>query len=176
MARRFIRRSSGGFRRSPGRLTEWFALPFGTDAVTLAANSVAQFASLDALGLAARPFTITRVVGSLYVSSDQNAAVENPFGAWGMCVVSEEADAIGVTALPDPTVNPNSDLWFAYQSFAAEGAASTNVGQPPAISRFDFRAQRKVADGSDISIMIANASAADGMKFILNFRFLVKLS
>ena len=176
MARFRRSRGASAGRRSPGRLTEWGAIAFGSDAVTLGANTVLLHGVFSATALAKRPFTIIRLVGSMYVSSDQNAAIENPFGAWGASIVSEEATAIGVTAVPDPTSNPDSDLFFAYQSFAAEGSASTNVGQPMNFQTFDFRSQRKVEDGNDIAVVVANASAADGLKFLLQFRFLMKLS
>ena len=175
MARIHARRSFSG-RRSPGRLTEWIALQFASDATALAANSTVLFASLNAAALAKRPFTIVRVVGSMFVQSDQNAAIENPFGAFGLAVVSAEASAVGVTAVPDPVTTPESDLWMGYQSFAAEGSASTNVGRPANFQTFDFRAMRKVDGNSDFVTVVANSSAADGLLFILNYRFLVKLS
>lgn len=175
MPRRVMRRSSFG-RRSPGRLTEWGALAFGSDVVALGANTVLLHGVFSAGALAKRPFTIIRLVGSMMVQSDQNAAVENPFGAWGASIVTDEAVAVGVTAVPDPTSNPDSDLFFAYQSFAAEGSTSTNVGRPVNFQTFDFRSQRKVQDGQDIAVVVANASAADGLTFLLQFRFLMKLS
>ena len=151
-------------------------MAYAADSTALAANTVIKHSSLDAAGFTKRPFTITRMVGLLSIQSDQNAAVETVFGALGACVVSEEAEIAGVAALPDPTTNPASDLWFLFQNFAAEGSSSTNVGRPIQNYQFDSRAQRKVEEGSDIVVMLANASAADGLLFILNYRILIKLS
>ena len=172
---RVVRRSFVG-RRAPGRLTEWGALAFASAEDPLAANSVVLLAVGDATFLDKRPLTIVRTVGSLSVQSDQNVAVEYPFGAWGMAIVSDQAVAIGVTAVPNPVSNVTSDLWFAYGSFSAEGSASTNVGRPLMQFPFDFRSQRKVQDGENVIIVVANASAADGLNFVLNLRFLVKLA
>ena len=175
MARnRVVRRSFG--RSSPGRLTEWFADPFASAEVTLVANTFIIFSSLTAAGLAKRPFTITRTVGLLACRSDQAAAIEFPNGAVGGMVVSEKAVATGATAVPDPVTEASSDEWFMYQQWVAGGEASTNAGFPVSQYMIDSRAQRKVQDGEDFVIMIANASAADAITFHLQLRFLVKLS
>lgn len=176
MARRVIRRSSFGGGRRSTRLTEWFARPFSAVEVPLAANTVLLDSSLSAVGLAKVPFTITRTVGLLSVRSDQATAIEFPFGAFGMMVVTESALAIGVTAIPDPTVQPDNDGWHVYQPWAAGGEASTNAGFPVAEYTFDSRAQRKVEEGSTLVAMIANANTDDGCSYVLSYRVLVKLS
>ena len=171
MPRINVRRSFSG-RRSPGRLTEWFA---GVPAATVLLGNTFTFTSLNAAGLAKRPFTITRSVGLLSVLSDQNAAAELPFGAMGMMVVSDKAVATGATAIPDPITEQASDMWFMYQAFSCEGTLSSNAGRPIQQFAFDSRAQRKVQQGEDVVIVWANGSV-DGMTFISNFRQLVKLS
>ena len=176
MARnRVVRRSFGSRGRSSGRLTEWFGKVFATDNVVLAASSFVIDSSMDALEKAKRPFTIMRTVGSIWVNSDQVSATEQPMGAFGMMVVSEKAVTTGATAVPDPVTQVASDEWYVYQSFAASGANSAAYNGSQFI-QFDSRAQRKVQDGEDIVAMVANASAANGLFYILNFRFLVKLS
>ena len=171
--RQMVRRSFG---RSPGRLTEWFGSAFLTDISPLAASSFVVQLTMVAAELAKRPFTITRTIGELVVQSDQNAAVENPFGAFGGLVVSDKAVATGATAIPDPVSEPSSDSWFVYQPWSAEGAASTNVGRPLQRYLIDSRAQRKVQDGDQFVFVMANASAADGVLFSISLRVLVKLS
>ena len=177
MARNIVRRSGGFVRgRSSGRLTEWFGTQFAGDVVDLPAASGIIALSLTAAELAKRPFTITRTVGLLAVRSDQAVAEEAPFGAMGGIVVSDKALALGFTAVPDPVTQSSSDEWFLYQNFIADGAASTNVGQRISQYQFDSRAQRKVQDGEDIAFVVANSSAADGCRFLLVLRLLVKLS
>ena len=172
--RQMVRRS---FNRSPGRLTEWFGVsPFQTVETPLGASTGLIALVMVAAELAKRPFTITRTVGLLTVQSDQNAAVEFPFGAFGALVVSDKAIATGFTAVPDPVTESESDAWFLYQSWSCEGSASTNVGRPVQQFAFDSRAQRKVQDGEQFAFVIANSSAADGVNFFLNMRMLVKLS
>ncbi len=177
MARgRVVRRSTGFSRRSPGRLTEWLRSAVATDSVALSANSVILDSSLTTAEKAKRPFTITRLVGSLWVQSDQAVAVEVPFGAWGLIVVMETAVTAGVASLPLPYSQAENDGWFAHQFFAAEGAASTNVGQHLERFEFDFRSQRKVEEGMDIAVVVQNGSATDDMRYVSSFRMLIKLS
>ena len=175
MARRVMRRSSG-FRRSPGRLTEWFGTTLLSDWIAVAANTFQVVVVQTSAELAKRPFTITRTVGELAVQSDQNAAVEVPFGVFGGIVISDKAAATGVTAIPDPTTEVSSDEWFVYTPWHCEGSASTNVGRPIERYAIDSRGQRKVEDGEQYTFMIGNASAADGALFQVNLRLLVKLS
>ena len=173
---RVVRRSFGGARRSPGRLTEWFADPFPSDMFLLPANSFIILSSLTAAGLAKRPFTITRSVGMLFVTSDQAAANEEPFGAVGGMVVSDKAVATGATAVPDPVTQASSDEWFLYQQFALQQRATAAVQASQNVFTFDSRAQRKVQDGEDFVYVVANASVADGVLMQFMVRTLVKLS
>ena len=71
--------------------------------------------SLNAAAQALRPFTVVRTRGFYHVRSDQNAADETYHAAIGACVVSDQAVAIGVTAVPTPNTDRASDLWFVYE-------------------------------------------------------------
>ena len=175
MARNRMARRSFGFRSGPRRLTEWGARDFATDAIALAANTFVLDSVGNAAFLAALPLTIVRSVGLLSVSSDQNAAVETVIGSMGMLIASEKAVGLGAASLQDPVTDASSDSWFQYQAFAADGSASTNVGRRMYHFPFDSRAQRKVEEGSQLAILVANASATAGLEYVLNFRFLVKL-
>ena len=175
MARnRVVRRSFG--RSSPGRLTEWLSSADATAEIPLAANTIILDSSLTTVEKAKRPFTVTRLVGSIWVQSDQNAAVEVPFGAFGLIVVMETAVTAGVASLPLPFTQAENDGWFAHGFFAAEGSASTNVGRPLERHSFDFRSQRKVEEGMDIAVVLQNGSALDGLNYVIQFRMLIKLS
>ncbi len=59
----------------------------------------------------------------------------------------------------------------------ADGAQNVGAGQRVSQYVIDSRAQRKVQQGEDIAVVVANgAAAALGISFVLNFRMLVKLS
>jgi len=165
------------FRRihqSSRRKTEWFASGDISAASVLPFASFTLDQSLAAGGLAKRPFTVTRTIGSIWVSSDQVAGEEQPFGALGFQVVSGKAVATGVTALPDPITEEESDNWFVYKAFASSGGPIE--GQPMREFAFDSKAQRIVEDGNNIAVMVSNAHASAGLRYILKFRMLVKLS
>jgi hypothetical protein len=113
----------------------------------------------------------------LFVSSDQIAASEQAMGAFGVAVVSDQASAIGVTAVPTPITDADSDLWFTFQYgiarliFDAGGAIHT----APTVYQFDSRAMRKVEQGQDIVSTFENASGTDGLLYLALWRMLVKL-
>ena len=138
----------GGVRR---RETLWFS---GT-AMTVspsAPSTATLLASLNAAALALRPFTVVRVRGIIHIQSDQAAATERQSLGYGLAVVSEQAVAIGVTAIPTPVTDDGSDLWFVYQrvmsSLAVVSAASAfEIGK---VFEFDSKAMRKVEDGQDL--------------------------
>ncbi len=171
-------------RRAPlvvaGRRREslWIGSAFITALTAIPANSALLVRILSAGALALRPFTIIRTVGLLSVRSDQVSATEGPQGGIGQAVVSDQASAIGITAVPDPVTDVSSDLWFQYQAWATDIINVSSVGvQAPTFSHFAFdsRAMRKVEDGQDAIQVIANGSAAFGAEFIWNQRLLVKL-
>jgi len=93
------------------RLTSWDATSPETAFVSLGAATVA----LDSVFTTTSPVTVARVRGLLTVMSDQVAATERPFGAVGLCIVSDEAAAVGVTAIPRPYGDAESDFWFTHE-------------------------------------------------------------
>ena len=85
-------------------------LTFGEDTLTASGGTI--LGSLNATALALRPFTIVRQHYFLMLRSDQAAAAERQFGAFGCVVVSDQAEAVGVTAIPTPITDAGSDLWM----------------------------------------------------------------
>ena len=172
------RRATSAVRVGARRKTQWLGRVFSTDSITLGANTVILDSVLTTIEKALRPFTIVRSVGLLSVRSDQQAATESPFGGLGFAIVSDQAITVGVTAVPNPVSDVESDLWFLYQAFATGLSLITAAGfETRAFDHFPFdsRAMRKVEEGQDFAAVLANASATDGMDYILNYRLLVKL-
>ncbi len=175
MANRVIRNRSFP-QRSQRRLTAWVG---GVNEVTgLAfAPGAVVIASLNAAALAIRPWTIVRVRGGVFVISDQQAASELQFGAFGASVVSDQASAIGVTAVPTPITDDGSDLFFVYQSFVSslvfgDATGITNEGQWYPI---DSKAMRKVNDDQNVVITAELDASSSGVTLITAFRMLIKL-
>ncbi len=173
---RIARRSGlvlrGGRNR---RDTLWGGVVFTSN--TLVADTPILFGGLSAAGLALRPFTIIRVRMAVNVSSDQSVAVENYAAAIGMAVVSDQALAVGVTAVPTPASEFDSDLWFMYQSFAGRISAVTSTGindSSPTVN-VDSRAMRKVEEGQDLALVVEAFTGSLGCQLGKVGRFLLKL-
>ena len=152
MANINVGRKSGFIMRSGGRRREtiWFGGTGFSQAVATTGTTLVLV--LNAAALALRPFTVIRTRGVIGVSSDQEAATEDFGGSFGFAVVSEQASAVGITAVPTPTTDSGSDLWFVYEflfgRFAFGSVASfADVGNRRVI---DSKAMRKVEDGQDM--------------------------
>ncbi len=172
MARKsgFVRR--GGVMR---RETVWVALPRVTATLGGAPTAI-MINTLSAGGLALRPFTIVRTRGVVQVVSDQNIATETYLGALGISVVSEQAIAIGVTAVPTPVTDQGSDLFFVYEEVIGRFEFGSNIGFDAAGGRFiqyDSKAMRRVNEGSDVAVVVENDIAGTQMEH--SARMLLKL-
>ncbi len=155
--------------------TSWVASADITAGEVLAAGA----AVLDQTFTVAEPHTILRTRGTLWVVSDQTGTSEQPFGALGMCVVSQPAVAIGVTAVPTPQTDAQSDLFFLHQWWASGFTFITGVGiDGNVLSRYDFdsKAMRKINVDESLAVTLENGSAAFGVTFWLQFRLLLKLA
>ena len=134
---------------SPRRLTTWFEFQWFQQTLTAEGGSI--FFSLNAAALGLVPFTIVRSHFMIHVQSDQAAAVEEFFGAVGIAVVSTEAVAVGVTAVPTPITEMGSALWFVHQMYG--GAQRTAADKSGVLISIDSKAMRKVEAGQDIVVV-----------------------
>jgi len=166
--------------RAPKRDTTWlFVAP---RRITMAAASTANFtASLNAAALALRPFTVVRSLIHLSLKSDQIAQTENFDAACGMCVVSEQAAAIGVTAIPTPMTDLGSELWFFHKIIDGELTFITGAGidaqgvTPPGGITMESKAMRKIDTAQDLAIVAETSAVSIGAIMYLAGRILVKL-
>jgi len=168
-----------GFVRRHGvmrRETVWLTIPY--QATSIGAASTAVLAgTLNAAGLALRPFTIVRVRGFFHVRSDQNAAEETWGMSMGYSVVSDQASAIGVTAVPTPEADRDSDLFFVYESVVGwQGISSgTSAGELGIGKEFDSKAMRKVEQGQDVAIAVETPAVVSAGVITESARMLIKL-
>ena len=124
---------------------------------------------LASVGLLSNPGigeTIRRTLGGVYVTSDQNAAVENQFGAVGMIVVSDLAIAAGAASVPGPFTDSDDDGWFVWQGFSQRLRFGTAVGFDD-VGRwypYDSRGMRRTEEGFGFAVMFENADAVHGIE------------
>ncbi len=177
MARIPTSRKSGFVLRSGvmRRETVWFQFPFAT--VSLAASATAGLLySLNAAALALEPFTIVRSRFRLRVISDQSAATETFIGNFGFAVVSDQATAIGITAVPTPATDQGSDLWFVLESWIGRfQLIGTDVTSNIADREMDSKAMRKVDIGQDVVGTAEAGIGGSGCVVSTVGRMLVKL-
>jgi len=175
VARRSGRVLRGGSLR---RDTRWLQLAETT--TTLAAGTPVVFTGFDADVLAMRPFTIVRSRGVLHLATDQLSASEVAVAVMGWAVVSDQALAVGVTAVPTPITEGDSDLWFLYESLITRVDFGSAIGFDSSsgnLKEFDSRAMRKVEDGQDIAVVMeaSAASGFSGCRMSKQGRMLIKL-
>jgi len=175
MARRDFRRGAAAIRQK--RLTRWLDLQ--PVAVAFTAGGGTVLFSLTTEELALRPFTVVRTRLLVSILSDQLAASERQVGAIGLAVVSDQAAAIGVTAVPTPITDLESDLWFVHQLLYSDTTFASGIGFTDTSSEvypIDSKAMRKVEDGEDI-VVVGELSAAvsQGFALVAGGRMLVKL-
>jgi len=115
----------------------------------------------------------------IYLKSDQVANTENQAAAYGHVVVSEQALAIGVTAVPTPFTDPDSDLFFVFENMATAsiGTAAAGGGKQGDMLLFDSKAMRKVEEGQNVIsvVEIPTTGISEGVDFRSTFRYLAKL-
>ena len=164
---------SGVMRRE----TLWLGVA-PTRTVMAAANTAALVNSGGAGVLALRPFTVVRTRGVMNVSSDQTAALEFYHAALGYAVVSDQAVAIGVTAVPTPHTDFDSDLWFTYEDAGSEFTFVSGIGinaDAGVFRTYDSKAMRKVEEGEQIITVIETSGISSGARLFNSARILVKL-
>ena len=144
--------------------------------ITTVGTSVVQ-TSLNAGALALRPFTMVRVRGVIRLETDQLTTTEFQEIAFGLAVVSDQAVAVGVTAVPSPVSDNGSDLWFVYERMLNDIKVSSAIGiLTQGVERIvDSRAMRKCEDGEDIVSVVETGAASQGVIVTAYFRALVKL-
>ena len=178
MARRRFGSFGPALRQGQRRETAWIAGISSTAVTNLAANTGLFAGTLSASAQALRPFTVIRVRGELWVASDQEAADRVAFGAVGFSVVSDQAAAVGITALPGPITDEGSDLFFLHQFWLASVRVISAIGADFNDFRrysLDSKAMRKINEDQDLAVTIDNQAAGAGVNFVLRTRILLKL-
>ena len=97
-------------------------------------------------------------------------------GAFGLCVVSDQALAAGIASIPGPFADADWDGWFVWRSFNRQLENITSAG---ILWHFDdievdSKAMRKISDNNTIAIVAQSASGA--FQISMPLRLLLKLS
>ena len=162
-------------RESVRRLTSWFQ--FQPIEATMTGGGGTLYFTLNAAALALRPFTIVRTHFEFALRSDQAAAIELQTAGVGMAVVSDQASAIGVSAIPTPITDMAFDLWFLHTILMADESSLTDRTRPATYRSVDSKAMRKVDIGQDLVIVgELDATTSAGLILKMSGRILVKVN
>ena len=159
------------------RETRWLDLT-QINSVLGAASTAILLQVLTTEEKALRPFTIIRTRLNWTIQSDQVIATEAYAAALGMAVVSDQAVAIGATAIPTPATDLASDLWFLHDIISSRfqflDATGFQVGAP-VMKDIDSKAMRKVEDGQDVVLVAETFATSFGVLVQTAGRMLIKL-
>jgi len=169
MARQHFTRSRANAPQR--RLTQW---------IGPALQNYQTVATAGATVIASVPFnektTIVRTRGHCSVIPTVVTADLNIIGAVGFGIVSSEALAIGVTAIPEPFTDADWSGWFVWRSYSYRLEVVSEIGEH--FIEWDFevdsKAMRKV--GPNESAVIVAESFAGEYQISCPWRMLVKLS
>ena len=173
MANRVMRTRQGQSFRGSGvrRQTEWQAIPIVSSSQASIGGVILNVptAALDAQ----RPFTVVRTIITGHLISDQSAGGEVQLAAVGFAVVSDQALAVGITSVPTPITDAQSDLWFLHDWVLGSGSA-VNDGRVGFGFKIESRAMRKVEDGQSPILVSEFSATGDGWTMITAGRMLIK--
>ncbi len=165
------------FKRSAGtkRLTEW------TSSVPEAAFTALAGASaiIDNAFTTPNVETLIRCRGLLVIQSNQIAAAEQPFGAIGLCLVTDQAFAAGAGSIPLPYTDSESDAWLLHQFWAApfQFGDGTGFARIDAQYQLDSKAMRRVTqDDTVLMVLEVGSAAAIGVNYRWDMRLLTKVA
>ncbi len=175
MPRGRIYTGRSSYRGGSKRGKDWFGFSPSVQTLTAAGGSIVY--SLNAAALAIRPFTIVRTHMELYILSDQTANSENQLAAWAWAVVSDQAAAVGVTAVPTPITDIGSDLFFVHQVLlnALQVSSAVSIQQVGTRYSVDSKAMRKVSESQDIVGVLELDASGAGLTVLVGGRMMVKL-
>ncbi len=148
------------------------------DSTLVGASSAILINVLNAAALALRPFTVVRFRGHMHLRSDQQVASEGYEAAWAQCVVSDQASAIGVTAVPTPVTDKGSDLFYFYEEMFGRFVFGDATGFSPVgglNKDVDSRSMRKVDEGEDLIGVVESGLGNSGCRLVTAARILIKL-
>ena len=137
--------------RSARRATAWSQGPADVGGGASASGSSLWSASVTP---AVEGLTLIRTRGIFSVTqATAGVALDGFFGAIGIQMITAEAAAIGITAIPTPLDDENWDGWLFHQYFDVRSATATfadgvNSGGVFARIEIDSKAMRKFPGGS----------------------------
>ncbi len=171
MARRSFNFSG---RRTTKKGTDWASSSPLTVGISVAAASAVL---LESFTPNPGGETVVRIRGMLGWSSDNAAATEDQLGAFGIGVVSQQAQGVGITAIPHPGTDADWRGWMYHTYFNSQTQFLSSVGlmfDKMHSIVIDTKAMRKVGDAERLVMVVENTGASHGITFFNAERILTK--
>ena len=159
--------------RAQRRTTQWVS---SADQNLISVAAATKTLSQSNASLASSTIVRLRGIATVaYAASPNDTQVH---GALGMAIVSAQAFAIGVTAIPGPFDEAGWDgwLWHQYYSQILDGTAASNTFQAFMQYEIDSKAMRKLRDDTNVVVVIIDNVGAVAVRVGIHFRMLVKLT
>ena len=147
--RGFVQRTA----RGPKRLTQWSGLADqGFIAVASAGATIISSIAFE------EPGTIVRSRGTIAMRFAGYTADLTVVGAFGIGVVSAEAAAVGITAVPEPFSDADWGGWMVHRTFARRLEFGSTVGlySEDWEYQIDSKAMRKV-EANSVLVFVAES-------------------
>ena len=163
------------FPVSQKRLTAWIGTADQGDVAVASGASVAISSFTPDTFAMIRP-TMVRTRGIFHVQPAGFGADLNFSGAYGLGVVSAEAQAIGATAIPRPFDDDDWGGWMVHGYYAGhlEFQSATSEHQTPFLYQIDSKAMRKIGPNETLIWMVESFEGA--VAVTIHARVLAKLS
>ena len=143
--------------RGPTRKTQWGGL--ADQAYLTVASGGSTLISSTSF---AAPATVVRNRGMVAIKPSSYTADVSPVGAVGMGIVSQEALAVGVSAIPTPFSDADWGGWLMWRSFAYHFESITQAGVLLGTwnMEIDSKAMRKVEPNEALVFIAESQSGA----------------
>ena len=161
--------------RQPRRINKW---GFGPDSIgqTVTASGSVLWTNGVQLGVEAA-VTDIRLRGFAELLLSAGTALDGFRGALGIGYVSEEAFAIGITAIPTPVTDSDWGGWIWHQFFELHNPTATAGVESQLRFNIDSKAMRKVTNNQlMVGVMEANETGVSSLTLHADTRVLSKLS
>ncbi len=146
------------------RVTTWVG-PADQDSVAVASGASVIIASFVPASNGMLAPTIVRSRGEVAIRNSVVASDQDIGGAFGICIVSDEAFAAGTASIPRPFDDSDWGGWFVWQSFKSQfelrdSTGASGLNETSLRYQVDSKAMRRVSDNETVVMMCESQTGA----------------
>ncbi len=129
----------------------WFGIPGASLALTADSTNIGNGLAFSA------PATVLRMLGNIVMGpTSAPSALDEALITVGIGVFSTDAFALGATAMPDPTDEPEYPwlYWASHRLWYPSTSVQTSVAVGTRVIEFDIRSMRKISDRQTLGVVV----------------------